>query len=309
MDSLLIFNIQKYCVHDGPGIRTVVFFQGCPMRCRWCANPESHEFEPELMIYPDKCIGCGRCRSVCGSGCFLTDENGEIRFERRKCISCGNCAEVCYAGSRCMSGKLMTLDEIKKNVDRDMVFYKNSGGGITFSGGEPMCFPDQIYELAEYYKKQGVTTAVETCGYVPFENFEKVLPYIDLVMYDLKIMDDEKHIKYTGGSNKQILENLRKISQKVRIVVRIPIIPGINDSDEDIDQFGKFITELNSHITELNSRIDTIHILPYHNFGLNKYDALGKEYLLYDIKSPSHECMEDIKSRLELFGFKVITGG
>jgi len=223
-------------------------------------------------------------------------------FDRSKCTQCCKCAETCYAGARRKAGKLMTLEEIKKEVDKDMVFYKNSGGGITFSGGEAMCFPGAVRELAKYYKEKGVSTAIETCGYVPWQNFEEVLPFMDLVMYDLKVMDDEKHIRYTGGSNSEILNNLKKISKEVNTVVRIPIIPTINDSKDDIDSFGQFLVQMKDDIK-------VIHLLPYHNLGINKYNALGKKYELEDLKAPTDEHMQAIKTQLEEYGFTVNIGG
>jgi len=301
MSDPLVFDIQRFSLHDGPGIRTIVFFKGCPLRCQWCANPESQEFEPELLIYPNKCIGCGNCVTACEFGCF-NKNNNQVMFDRIKCVQCCRCTEVCYAEARRQSGKRMTVEDIIKEVDKDEVFYRNSGGGITFSGGEPMCFPETVYELAKYYKVKGISTAVETCGYVEWESYEKVLPYMDLVMFDLKIIDNKKHIKYTGVSNKIILDNILKVSSKVNTVVRIPIIPIINDSKEDIDDFGMFISKMKDNI-------DTIHILPYHDLGISKYHALGRKYMLEHLKTPSDEHIEGIKAQLATYGFRVIIGG
>lgn len=301
-NKALVFDIQKFSVHDGPGIRTIVFMKGCPLHCEWCANPESQSFQPELLFYPDKCVGCGRCVEVCDMGCFVKMENGEIGFDRDKCVNCCKCAEVCYAEARHQSGDWMTLDEIKEAVDKDLVFYRNSGGGITFSGGEAMCFPEVVHDLAKYYKEyHKVSTAIETCGYVPWENYERVIPYLDLAMYDLKCMNDERHVRYTGGSNKLILENLEKISKRVETVVRIPIIPSVNDSKEDIEAFGTYIRDLET--------IKTVHILAYHNYGMGKYTALGRNYQLKDLETPSDEHMQEIKQQLEEYGFEVNIGG
>lgn len=300
--KVMAFDIQKFSIHDGPGIRTIVFFKGCPLRCEWCANPESQNFEPELLVYPDKCVGCGRCIEVCGSGCFTADGSGKMSFDRDKCTKCGKCVEVCYAESRCMAGELMSIEEIKEEVDKDIPFYRNSGGGVTFSGGEPMCHPDIVAELAGYYKEEkGVSTAIETCGFVPWENYEETVKHLDLALFDLKCMNDEKHIKYTGGSNRQILENISRISEIVETTARIPIIPSVNDSAEDIEDFGRFIKELGT--------ISTVHILPYHNYGMNKYNALGKHYSLKELEAPSDEHMENIKKQLEQYGFEVNIGG
>ncbi|NLG03551.1 MAG: glycyl-radical enzyme activating protein [Clostridia bacterium] len=297
----IVFDIQKFSVNDGPGIRTIVFLKGCPLHCQWCANPESNAFKPELMIYPHKCIGCGKCAETCESGCFEMQGGNHI-YNRSDCINCGKCTEKCYAEARRMSGKEMTAKEIIEEVDKDELFYENSGGGITFSGGEPLCYPDLVAEVLSYYKNKGISTAIETCGYVPWEDFEKVSSHLNLVMFDIKILDDEKHRKYTGVSNKEIHVNFMKISQLVTTVVRIPIIPTINDSEQDIKAFGEFVSRV-------RNKVKKIHILPYHKLGLNKYQALGREYSLQNLKMPSDDHMEEIKEQLESYGFYVCIGG
>lgn len=301
-DSILIFNIQKYSVHDGPGIRTIVFFKGCPLHCKWCSNPESQCFEPELLYYPEKCIGCGKCVEACESECFDKLTNGAFHFDRSTCANCCACTDSCYVEARHKSGKWMGLEEIKNEVNKDLMFYKNSGGGVTFSGGEAMCFPELVKTLAKYYKEvQGVSTAIETCGCVPWGNYEMVIPYLDLAMYDLKCMDDERHIHYTGASNTRILDNLTRISKCVDTVVRIPIIPGFNDSYRDIEEFALFVKDLGT--------VNTIHILAYHNYGMSKYDALGRDYQMKELESPSEEDMQKIKKQLERYEFNVNIGG
>ncbi len=294
-----VFDIQKFSVHDGPGIRTVVFLKGCPLRCQWCANPESQLCTPEVILHPEKCIGCGRCREVCG----LLRDSKSADFEKPAgCTECGDCTSVCYAGARTLVGKQITPEEIIKEIDKDIVFYEQSGGGITFSGGEAMLYPEFISEVAGHYKGKKVSAAVETCGDVPWENFEKVIPNIDLVLFDLKMMDSEQHLRYTGRPNERILDNLRKTAQQVETIVRIPIIPSVNDCRENIERTGDFIKSA-------DGRIKKVHILPYHNYGMSKYQGLGREYLLRELKAPDNEQMEMISGILSRYGADVTIGG
>lgn len=294
-----VFDIQKFSVHDGPGIRTVVFLKGCPMRCQWCANPESQICTPEVILHPEKCIGCGKCREVCE---FLRNSKSADFEKPAGCTECGNCTYVCYAGARSLIGKQITPEEIIKEIDKDIVFYENSGGGVTFSGGEAMLYPEFISEVADHYKNTKVSAAVETCGDVPWENFGKVLPYIDLVLFDLKIMDSEQHLRYTGRPNDRILDNLKKTAKQVETIIRIPIIPTINDCRENIESVGDFIESS-------EGKIKKVHILPYHNYGMSKYQGLGREYLLKDLKAPDNERMEMIREMLLRYGVDVIIGG
>ena len=196
----------------------------------------------------------------------------------------------------------MTLQELIKEIDKDIVFYNQSGGGVTFSGGEAMMYPELISDVAGHYKGMGISAAVETCGDVPWENFEKVLPYIDLVLFDLKMMDSKQHLKYTGRPNDRIIDNLRKTAKQVETIIRIPIIPTINDCEENIEGIGRFIESL-------EGRIKKVHILPYHNYGMSKYQGLGKDYLLKDLKAPDNEHMEMIRESLCRYGVDVIIGG
>lgn len=292
-----VTNIQKFSVHDGPGIRSVVFLKGCPLECRWCANPENIDPKPELMVYPVKCIGCGRCTEVC------PQHLAEICSKNAgSCTDCGRCAAVCSSTARVMKGEWMTTDEVIRKLDKDMIFYKNSGGGITFSGGEAMLYPEFIAEIAAAYKSRGINTAVETCGLVPWISFEKVIPYNDLFLFDVKFISREKHMMYCGQSNDTILDNLRKLCRLSRVVIRVPMIPSINDSEEELRKLGEFLSEL-------KDSIEGVHCLPYHDFGASKYDALGIEYELPDIRIPESSYMEDIKKFLESYDLKVQIGG
>ena len=294
-----VFDIQKFSVHDGPGIRTIIFLKGCPMSCLWCANPESQSSETEVMAHPDKCIGCGKCAEVCGTPFDLRMPGSRSAVD---CDGCGKCAEVCYSGARTLTGKKMTAEEVIREADKDMIFYRQSGGGITFSGGEAMLYPDFIAEICEHYKNENISTAVETCGDVPWENFEKVIPYLDLLLFDVKIMDPRKHEKYTGRPNERILDNLRKASEQIETIVRMPIVPTVNDDRENIEATGRFLKSL-------DGRVKKMHILPYHNYGLSKYHGLGRNYMLEEIKAPDQKKMEEIRSLLQSYGIEVTIGG
>lgn len=294
-----VFDIQKFSVHDGPGIRTIIFLKGCPMKCKWCANPESQSSGIEVMAHPDKCIGCKKCMEVCKNPFDLYGI--EVR-EETNCINCGACAEVCYAGARKLTGKRMSVKEVITETDKDMIFYKQSGGGITFSGGEAMLYPEFVSEIAGYYKSLGISTAIETCGDVPWDNFEKVIPTLDLVLFDLKLMDSKLHEKYTGRPNERILDNLKHTAEKIETIVRMPIIPTINDCAENIEAVGNFLKLL-------NGKVKKIHILPYHNYGMSKYKSLGKRYQLEDLKAPDSAHMECIKNKLAKYELDVVIGG
>lgn len=296
-----IFDIQKFSIHDGPGIRTIIFLKGCPLHCQWCANPESNNVQPELLFYPNYCIGCKACIKQCQSGAIKIINN-IVTFDNSLCTGCLKCTEVCHSTARRISGKSMSIEEVLMEVEKDMVFYESSGGGITFSGGEPLLWPDFIQELSTIVKSHGINTVIETCGYYPQDNFEVVKDVTDLVMFDIKFINDEKHIKYCGVSNRQILSNFEAIIQYVPIIIRIPIIPGINDTPKDINSTIQFLTPYKNIIKEIN-------ILPYHNLGISKYDALGRSYLLKDLVVPSKEDMKRIKKIFECEGYTIKIGG
>lgn len=300
-EKAIVFDIQKFSVHDGPGIRTTVFFKGCPLHCQWCANPESQKHTQELLFFPDKCTGCGKCVGICQKNC-ITDQDGIIKFNRKNCIGCLACTKACSSKARKQCGTEMTLEQIIIEVNKDTVFYNISGGGVTFSGGEAMCFPEIVTEIAKYYKAKDISTAIETCGHVSWKNFKEVLPYIDILLFDLKLMDSELHKKYVGSSNNQVLENLKKACKMVHTIVRIPIIPEINDGKDAIRAMGEFLATIKEHIALVN-------LLPYHDFGMGKYEALGRTYLCKDIKAPTDDQMEDIKKQLEVYDLRVKIGG
>lgn len=288
-----IFNIQKYSIHDGPGIRTTVFLKGCPLSCSWCHNPESQAFGPENMYYSKRCIGCGKCLEVCKHGAL---------YNRDKCTSCGSCAEVCYAKAREIVGKLTTVPEVMYQIDKDSIFYDESGGGVTFSGGEPLSQPEFLLELLRQCKKKEYHTAVDTSGYGSVETIKAISGFTDLFLYDLKLMDDDKHMKYIGVSNKLILENLKIISQLGnRIFIRIPLIPGINDDESNI--------KATAEVIQNTSGIEQVNILPYHNIAADKYNRLGKQSSLMTIPVPDREYVESIVGKFLAYGVKVKIGG
>lgn len=297
----IVFNIMRYSIHDGPGIRTTVFFKGCPLKCEWCHNPESHKTEQQVVRYPNKCIGCGNCIKICPTGALYIEDNN-IVFDINKCDSCGECLNVCYSGSMEMVGKKMTVDEVMKEIEKDYSFYDESGGGVTFSGGEPLMQHKFLKELLIKCNNKGIHTAVDTCGYTKKEILTDLGNFIDLFLYDIKIIDDKKHIKYTGVSNKIILSNLKDLVKLgKRIFLRVPIIPGFNDDNESISHIAGFLSGLKS--------IEQINILPYHNIAMEKYKRLGKEYKLEKTIVPSEEEILGIKKLFESLGFKVKIGG
>ncbi|WP_432409699.1 trans-4-hydroxy-L-proline dehydratase activase [Wukongibacter sp. M2B1] len=295
-----IFNIQKYSIHDGPGIRTTVFLKGCPLTCWWCHNPESQRVKQEIVFWQGKCIACRDCEKVCPVDAVKFDE-GNFNLNKNRCILCGKCAEVCPSEAIDLIGKRITLDEAMKEIEKDMVFYEESGGGVTFSGGEPMLQIDFLDGLLTASKQKGIHTAVDTSGYGSWENFERIMDKVDLFLFDIKHMDNEKHKKYVGVSNESILNNLRKLARDGnRIWIRIPIIPGINDDDLNIKMTSDYVASLN---------IKDVFILPYHSIAIDKYKRLNMEYRIPDILEPKDEEMERIGQKFKDNGIIVKIGG
>ena len=300
MNKALVFNIQKFSIHDGPGIRTTVFFKGCPLSCLWCHNPESQNFKKETMISKDKCTSCGRCITQCNNHVIKLCNN-QIVNDFDKCISCGNCLDFCFNNARELVGEELTVAEIIKEIEKDRVFYEASNGGVTFSGGEAMCQIEALEDMARSCKEKGISVAVDTCGYAPFSSFERIMDNVDLFLYDIKLMDNELHKKYVGTDNGIILENLIKLSERgANINLRIPVISGINDDNETMESIIKFIE---------NTNISDVNLLPYHDIAKNKYGKLGKEYKVDLMSRPSEERMEEIKKMFEKNGYKVKIGG
>lgn len=283
----IIFNIQRFSIHDGPGIRTLVFFKGCNMRCKWCCNPESQNFGPELYFYSEKCIGCLACMNVCPQGAIKSTETGQTVTLRDLCKNCGNCTLVCYTRAREMKGQKMSVQEVVDMVKKDQAFYESSGGGVTLGGGEPLLRPGFAASVLEECKKSGIHSAIETAGYVSWSSFEAVLPFTDLFLFDLKHMDSKIHEAYTGVGNEIILANLRRLSGlTTNIIVRVPIIPDFNDHDAEILKIARFVSEL---------KIRELHLLPYHRYGEEKYRYLGREYPFAGKKNIEDRKIERLK--------------
>jgi pyruvate formate lyase activating enzyme len=263
----IIFNIQRYSIHDGPGIRTTVFFKGCPLKCFWCQNPESQSNKAEVFLIRSNCVLCGRCVAVCPTGASSLLENGSA-IDRSKCIGCGKCVEVCPGEARKLAGTHVTTDEVMQEVMRDVKFYENSGGGITLSGGEPTAQPEFALAILRSSKEAGLHTVLDTCGYVAWSTMKRLLDYTDLVFLDIKTIDTKRHREATGRPNRLILENAKRIAGYRPMRVRVPMIPNFNDSPEDVRAIARFARE------ELGG-ID-IDLLPYNKMGEVKYERLGK---------------------------------
>ncbi len=291
-----VFNIQRYSIHDGPGIRTTIFLKGCPLNCWWCQNPESQLTEQETVFREDRCIGCGACSTICPSH-VIQIKNGLPVTEKEKCILCGKCIEKCPALAREMIGKKLTTEEVIKEIEKDLVFYEESGGGATFSGGEPLKQSEFLESLLNGCREKKIHTAVDTSGYISWEILNKINSKVDLFLYDLKIMDNERHKKYTGVSNESILENLKKLSSiHNNIFIRFPVIPGINDDYQNIRETGEFLSSL---------KIAQVNLLPYHYIGVDKYRRLGRTYKLATTQPPSEEKLSEVSAILRKFNLNV----
>ena len=294
VNSGWVFNIQKFSLHDGPGIRDLIFMKGCPLRCQWCANPESQRPHPEIGNNIDRCVGfeaCGLCEDVCSVNALSRGISGRAAIDRSRCNHCGACATVCPDRALELIGREMTIAEILDIVAADEGFHFRSAGGVTVGGGDPMMQADFVGKLLRACRDRGIDTAVETAGHGGWEQLETVCRHANRVFYDVKSMDAEKHMAFTGVSNVQILENLSRLSirfPEIPIVVRTPVIPGFNDRDKDISAIVKFLRTIRT--------LKDYELLPYHKFGTPKYLQLGKTYVCPDITLPSQESMEQLRA-------------
>ncbi|MDR7343485.1 pyruvate formate lyase activating enzyme [Pantoea alhagi] len=295
----VLFNIQRYSLHDGPGIRTIPFFKGCPLACKWCSNPESQRPQPELMFKKSDCIRCGKCIDACKQRAISADN--PFFIDRERCIQCGDCTRVCPTQALEMKGKRMTVSEVMRELQKEENLYRRAGGGVTLSGGEPLAQPEFARELLKACKEKGWHTAIETTGFTSKAVIEDVFPWVDLALTDIKAIDPRVHEQNTGVNNRQILENLIRISFITKTIVRIPVIPGVNDNAQEIRSIAEF--------ARLMSGVDTLHLLPYHTFGENKYHLLGRIYPLSAAKTHSPEKMDTLKNVVESMGFHCHIGG
>ncbi|MDR2374969.1 MAG: glycyl-radical enzyme activating protein [Treponema sp.] len=294
-DSGLIFNIQRFSIHDGPGIRTTVFLKGCSLRCYWCHNPESLRAAPEIQFMASRCIGCGACVEACP---LRREEKTTARFTSA-CTGCGACAEVCYSGALSLAGKEYSAGDMTEALLKDRELMKSSGGGVTFSGGEPLLQADFVAAVFTAIRVEGIHTAIETASNVPWEAFEKVLPLTSLFICDIKAPDTELHRKGTGVGNERILENLRRLAGAgADILFRIPVIPYYNDSVDSIRETGSFIKSLERPLP--------VELLAFHNICAGKYDALGREFAARGTEGPSGTLMEKLADTLKALQLEVI---
>lgn len=267
-----IFNIQRFCIYDGPGIRTTVFLKGCNLRCLWCHNPESQRAKKELMLYKDRCVGCGECVKICD------------KTFSEMCVGCGECVKVCTHGAREVTGRMESVEEVCKVILKDKEYYKTSGGGVTLSGGEVLLQIDFAEALLKECKQHHIHTAIETAANVPWEYFERVLPYLDLIMFDLKSIDEENHIRCTGVSNKRILENAEKLMRTdKKILFRMPVVPGFND--HEVEAVASFVSGYD------------LELLAYHQTGNGKYEALNMDCFTSDVVPPEKEYMQELAEK------------
>lgn len=295
-----IFDFKKYSINDGPGIRTTVFFSGCPLSCLWCHNPESQSLKPELLYRAGRCLLCGECIELCPEGAISLDRNsGSVVTDRQKCTRCQTCITTCYSGARQLSGHEMTVQEVMAIIEREIPFYDESHGGVTFSGGEPLMQPGFLSTLLKACRAQEIHTVVDTSGFASWNVFERIRGDVDMFLYDLKHMDSVRHREVTGVPNEIILSNLRRLSESgAKCIVRIPLIPGINDDEKNLVESGQFLASL--------ARIESVELMGYHDIAQAKYEALGREYMLTGTQPPTEAAMLRALEVLRGFGLNAI---
>ena len=294
-----VFNIQKFSIHDGYGIRTLVFMKGCPLKCLWCSNPESQRYPQEIMFVRKNCIGCGKCVELCPNGC--TDPK-DFSIDRDRCIFCGTCVKYCYANAKKLVGREMSIYDVLEEIEKDWVFYRNSEGGVTIGGGEPTAQPEFVSTLLQQCKKLALHTAIETCGFGRWERIRLVLCEPDQIFFDLKHIDSGMHKKLTGVDNVSILENATRIAKMGKdITFRLPLIPGCSDSEENVITTGKFVAGLAAE-----NDLIKIELLPYHALGADKYKWMDIPYTLEGLKAPDSSTVDHYNDLLEELGCNVV---
>lgn len=296
-DTGLVFNIQRFSIHDGPGIRTTVFLKGCSLRCFWCHNPEGLRATPEILFSPDRCIGDGECAAVCPQHAHEFDGKLHI-YHRDLCTACGQCVDVCYAEALEISGRKMTVDQVVAEVLQDRAFYETSGGGVTLSGGDPLVQRAFSRAILFRCKAEGLHTALETAANCRWQDLESLLPVTDLMMMDLKQMDPEKHRAATGVSNQRILANARRLAELgVSLIFRVPVVPTVNDTVESIAAIAGFVrdlTALGKARGHYASDRPSLELLPFHRMAGNKYERLGMEHRARDLQPPGKDIMANL---------------
>lgn len=298
-----IFDIRRYSIHDGPGIRTAVFFKGCPARCLWCHNPEGQEFAREIMFWQKRCSRCGACYKACPSGA-IRNVHGYPVVLREVCSACGECVEACPFSARAPVGRDVTVDQVMQEIERDRVFYDESSGGVTFSGGEPLAQPEFLEALLAACRAVDIDTAVDTSGIAEQKHIQRILPLVDVWLYDLKTVDPVRHMEVTGCVVDPVLENLRLLTDNAAtVILRIPIIPGVNTDTGGLDLMREFISSLDK------SSLDRLDLLPYHEIGLDKYLRLGREYTFKVEKVPTEKEIGRIADFFRKTGLQVKVGG
>ena len=295
-DSRLVLSITRMTIHNGPGLRTLILFKGCPLRCCWCSTPESQKTEPELAVYPAKCIQCGLCVPICPVHAVSLPD-GKPVIDRSLCTVCGKCAEVCNAEAIVVLGHRMTVARLVTEVKKDEIVFKHSHGGVTISGGEPLFVPGFALKLLRAFKQAGVNTGVDTSGQIPWSGLEPVLPYVDFFLWDIKHMDPQQHKQLTGVSNELILSNARAVSARhVPLYIRIPLIPGCNDSEANIRATCEFVKGLASVVE--------VGIMPLHHLGRSRYDSLNLPYPIGNLALIPDEQLQKTKNLIESYGLK-----
>lgn len=296
----LISSVQKYNMYDGPGIRTIVFFKGCPLRCKWCSNPEGLERKHQVMYKRSLCVDCGACVSVCPVGIhsISPDTHEHVVNWKIECIGCRRCSDACPEGALNIVGDLKTISELMEIIEEDRMFYDMSGGGVTLGGGEVLMQPEAAANLLMVCKKEGINTAIETCGYAKWESLIQVAEFVDLFLFDIKHMNPERHFELTGVRNEIILQNLKELfNRRYNIKIRMPLLKGLNDSQEEIEEVVKFLTPYKDC-----KNFKGVDLLPYHKFGVNKYNQLGMDYPVFGDPSLSDEDLERIENSFKKAG-------
>ena len=294
--------MQRFAIHDGPGIRTLIYMKGCPLKCLWCSSPQTQKPSPEILHIELNCKKCGRCIEACSNNAITISDEEAVKIDRKLCNSCGECVETCLNQALKLAGRDITVEELFQEINKDSPFYRRSKGGITVGGGEPTMQHEFVTTFLKRCKQIYTHTAMESCGYVKWEYLEKILKNLDLAYFDIKHMDPLVHKELTGVSNEIILENIKKASQLLPVIIRIPLAPGYNDSDDNVLATAKFAASLGKNLQRLE-------LLPYHKFGTHLYDQLDMDYKLKDLEPPSDEHMERLKELVESCGINAQIGG